>query len=250
MLRSLSPIALAALFGIGVGLAARPMMRAVIRRLVRRRRDGSSSIVYSPPYNSISREPFSEHPEPYLTFIRENSFGTLTLRSTSDQWKIVAIPFLIEHRGTDYYLQAHVARTNPIWKELDGNNVLLMFQSNTHAYVSPSMYSKQRDDEVPTYNYTMVVASGKATVLHDENKNRAIIERLVKTMEAANGTSWNFKSLNQKQANQMKEIVFFEVKMEKVEGKNMILGVCVFSPSLSLSLSLSLLFLFLFFNRM
>jgi hypothetical protein len=68
-------------------------------------------------------------------------------------------------RGACGTLQGHIARANPLWKEVpNGAEVLVIFQGH-HGYISPSWYPSKHETHrhVPTWNYEVVHAHGKPT---------------------------------------------------------------------------------------
>lgn len=98
-----------------------------------------------------------------------------------------AIPFLLRRTdGPKGTLLAHLARANPQWQTLDGQNVLAVFQG-PQAYVSPSHYvTKQETGKVvPTWNYAIVQARGVARVHTDPAWLDRQIDALTATHESA-----------------------------------------------------------------
>ena len=94
-----------------------------------------------------------------------------------------SIPFMVDPspapNGT---LIAHVARANPLWREAAGTPVLVIFQG-PQAYVSPSWYPSKAETErqVPTWNYEVVHAHGRLSVLDDERFVRGLLARQVQS---------------------------------------------------------------------
>lgn len=81
------------------------------------------------------------------------------------------VPFaLYPDEGAYGTLRAHVARANPVWRELQaGAECLLLFQG-PEAYVSPGWYASKAETHkvVPTWNYAVVQARGTARIVEDE----------------------------------------------------------------------------------
>ena len=81
-----------------------------------------------------------------------------------------AVPFVLDPEARPHgRLRVHVARANAQWRMLvEDPSVLVVFQG-VERYISPSLYrSKQEHGKVvPTWNYVMVQARGRATV-HEE----------------------------------------------------------------------------------
>ncbi len=71
------------------------------------------------------------------TLIRRRPLATLVhlgLKGPTAQ----RIPFKLDHSiGSQGVLRGHVARTNPVWRQAAGSQVLLVFHG-PQAYVSPS----------------------------------------------------------------------------------------------------------------
>jgi transcriptional regulator len=83
-------------------------------------------------------------------------------------------------------LHGHVARANPVWKDLhDGDEVLVVF-SIADAYISPNWYQSKHElhRQVPTWNYIVVHAHGQVTLRHDIDDLREVVTRLTQTHEA------------------------------------------------------------------
>jgi transcriptional regulator len=80
------------------------------------------------------------------------------------------VPFVLyPDEGPHGTLRAHVARANPLWRELEaGAECLLLFQG-PEAYVSPSWYATKAltHKVVPTWNYAVVQVRGTARVTDD-----------------------------------------------------------------------------------
>jgi len=102
------------------------------------------------------------------------------------------IPWLIEPgpspAGT---LVGHVARANPLWKEVAGTEVLVVFQG-PQGYVSPGWYASKAEHGkvVPTWNYTMVQARGVLQADEDPASVLDIVTRLSERHEAGRALSW------------------------------------------------------------
>jgi transcriptional regulator len=93
------------------------------------------------------------------------------------------VPFVLyPDEGPFGTLRAHVARANPLWRELQaGAECLLLFQG-PQAYVSPGWYASKAETHkvVPTWNYVAVQARGSARVLEDP----AWLQRQLRDMTA------------------------------------------------------------------
>jgi len=103
-------------------------------------------------------------------FINEFGFGVIVTSSLTG----THIPFVLHHdEGEKGVLYSHCARANKHWKELDGNDVLIIFMG-PHSYISPSWYDQSPG--VPTWNYSAVHAYGKVSLLNDTQTLEAVEE--------------------------------------------------------------------------
>jgi transcriptional regulator len=104
------------------------------------------------------------------------------------------LPFEIDPDPAPFgTLRGHVARANPVWRELSrGADALAIFQGAA-TYVSPSWYpSKQAGGKVvPTWNYAVVHAYGPLRAVDDAAWLRAFVERLTNRHEARRAAPWH-----------------------------------------------------------
>ena len=135
------------------------------------------------------------------------------------------LPFEIEAKsGTHGSLIAHVARANPLWKEIkDGDEALVIFRAE-HAYVSPNWYPGKHESHnlVPTWNYRVVHVHGKVKVLDDERFVRGVVARLTRTHEGRTGDArpWKMTDSSPEFINQMLgNIVGIEIEIARIVGK-------------------------------
>jgi len=156
-------------------------------------------------------------PEILHKLMRENGFATLV--TAADGVPFAShIPVLIAGEAAGgLRIRGHVARANPHWKQLeDGAPVLAIFHG-PHGYVSPSWYGD--DGNVPTWNYAVVHAYGRATLMAPAEL-RTLLQDLVDEHERRFEPPWRFDSLPAALIDGlMRGIVGFEIAVERVEGK-------------------------------
>lgn len=150
-------------------------------------------------------------------FVAANAFGTLV--STGPGGLSVShIPFLPE-RGADGRLRllGHVARANPHWEGLEAAGEVLVIFEGPHAYVSPTGYAHH--PSVPTWNYAVVHARGRARVLPPGDLP-SLLDRLSRVYEEGRSPPWRMQSLPADfTLKLLAAIVGFEVVVERLEGK-------------------------------
>lgn len=127
------------------------------------------------------------------------------------------LPFLVERRGDDAFLIAHMARANPQWQMFDGTTEVLAIFQGPHGYISPNWYAS--DDRVPTWNYAAVHVYGVPCVV-DAERAREIIFTLTRHFESGLAQPWQADAVPAAKLNAMlRAIVAFEIPMTRVEGK-------------------------------
>jgi transcriptional regulator len=131
------------------------------------------------------------------------------------------LPLEVERVGETWRVTGHVARGNPLWREADGQSVLLLFQG-PQAYVSPNWYpsKSQHGKAVPTWNYTMVQVHGTLRATQDPEWLRALVTRLTERHEGGRAAPWHVSDAPPDYIDAMlKAIVGIEIEVTRVEGK-------------------------------
>ena len=119
-------------------------------------------------------------------------------------------------------LRAHVARSNPLWREHPAGKPVLAIFRGPQAYVSPAWYASKAEHGrvVPTWNYVVVQATGTLRVIDDAAWLRAQIETLTAHNEAGRATPWAVGDApDDFIAAQMKAIVGLEICITSLTGK-------------------------------
>jgi transcriptional regulator len=131
------------------------------------------------------------------------------------------IPFLLDASSGPYgCLRAHVARANPVWRELAGES-LVVFQG-PETYITPSWYPSkhQHGKAVPTWNYAVVHAHGVARVIDDAAWLRAHLERLTDAHESTQSVPWKLDDAPEDYLQKMiAGVVGIEIAVDRIEGK-------------------------------
>lgn len=146
--------------------------------------------------------------EKILAFIKSNTFGQL-ISTVNGRLFSSHIPFVVTDDGRS--LICHLARHNPQWEDLVGQEVLVTFQG-PHGYVSPSWYSSPG---VPTWNYQAVNFYGSPEIITDEEKLKAMLEQLTEFYESAFDKPW----ASDYKASLLSGIIGVQVRMEEVHCK-------------------------------
>ena len=154
-------------------------------------------------------------------FIRSHPLGLLISYGSTG---LVAnlVPFVLKTGDSERgVLQAHMARANPQWRELDDQAVLVVFRG-PDAYVSPSLYATKRETGkvVPTWNYAMVQTRGKAKLRDQIDWLTPQLNALTAAREATRAQPWSVADapLDYIEA-QKRAIVGIEIEIAVLEGK-------------------------------
>jgi len=151
-----------------------------------------------------------------VDFMRAHAFATL-VSAGAKGLAVSHVPLLVEDDGGKVRLRGHVARANGQWEALEGASEVLAIFHGPHAYVSPTWYVTH--PSVPTWNYAVVHAHGKAR-LTDEAELHEIVNELSAKYEAGNAPPWKLSEQPAAYVSSMLGmIVGFEIEVERLESK-------------------------------
>lgn len=104
------------------------------------------------------------------------------------------LPFVLISQADTCQLITHIAKANPVYDDLDNQEVLVVF-TGEQGYVSPNWYpsKQQHHRHVPTWNYQVVHMRGVARVLTDKKSLMFVIGQLTKQQEGAQPKPWKIK---------------------------------------------------------
>jgi transcriptional regulator len=133
------------------------------------------------------------------------------------------VPMLLARDlGTSGTLQGHVARANPLWRNVaNGSEALVVFHG-ADAYISPSSYPSKRKDGkvVPTWNYSVVHARGTIRFFDDEARLRMLVSNLTDHFERDRPEPWAVSDAPADYVRAMlRAIVGFEIEITDLVGK-------------------------------
>lgn len=149
-------------------------------------------------------------------FMREYAFATL-VSSGEAGLHVSHVPLLVDVDGEKIRLRGHVARGNSQWEALEKAKQVLAIFHGPHAYVSPTWYVTH--PSVPTWNYAVVHAYGKARLIEEAELHEVVMELSAK-YEAGNSPPWKMSELPAAYASSMLGmIVGFEIEVERLDGK-------------------------------
>ncbi|MGX9394031.1 FMN-binding negative transcriptional regulator (plasmid) [Nitrobacteraceae bacterium UC4446_H13] len=173
--------------------------------------------MYVPPHFEESRMSMLHN------LIEKNGLGVLFTNGRSGL-DANHVPFeLSRQQGAHGVLHSHVARANPVWQDIaDGDEVLVVFRASD-AYISPNWYPSKHElhKQVPTWNYIVAHAYGRATIRDDERYVRGMVARLTRTHEANESKPWRMADSSKDYiATMLKAIVGIEIEITRLIGKS------------------------------
>ncbi len=152
--------------------------------------------------------------EAVITFIQKNNFGTL-ISLSANRPIATHLPFLVfEKEDKALVLQCHLAKANPQWKDLNDQEVLVIF-SRPHAYVSSSWYESVN---VPTWNYIAIHLYGRARKMTGDDFVLSL-KNLVDNHEAERPNRFHLNDLSEIQLKrQLNAIIGLEINISEVQA--------------------------------
>jgi transcriptional regulator len=158
-------------------------------------------------------------PEKLVALAAQYPFATVITPGADELW-VSHVPLLVRRRGGALVLAGHLARANAHWEAMergDGGPTTAIFHG-PHAYVSPTWYASS--PAVPTWNYVVVHATGKARVDHDGHDLAEVLRELTAQYEGRQAGAWSPDRLPDDFAQPMRgAIVGFEIAVDRLEGK-------------------------------
>jgi transcriptional regulator len=169
----------------------------------------------------MSRAFHEKDPDVLWDIVRSHPLGLL-ISHGDDEIIANQVPFEVIRDGDQTKLCAHIARANGQWRNLDGQNVLIVFQG-ANAYVSPQWYPSKREHGrvVPTWNYAVVQVRGVAGVIEDSKWLLAQVTRLTNHHEqSVKPGTWQVSDAPEGYIqSQLNGIVGLEIEVTSITGK-------------------------------
>ena len=103
------------------------------------------------------------------------------------------IPFLFADSGSvGGTLHGHIARANPLWRDVTPDAAVLVIFQGPDSFISPSWYPSKRENArvVPTWNYAVVHVHGVLRCVDDPAWVRSHVEALTREHEGKRDIPW------------------------------------------------------------
>lgn len=155
--------------------------------------------------------------------VRRHPLGLLVTQDADGALAADTVPFLLDpDRGPHGTLRCHVARANPVWRQARRDVESLVVFQGPQAYVSPGWYATkaQTGKVVPTWNYVIVQARGRLSVVEDAAWLRRFVGELTARHEAAQPAPWAVEDAPADYVDTLlKAIVGIEIELGTLAGK-------------------------------
>lgn len=165
--------------------------------------------MYTPEEFQIKQQGF------YKSFLDEQKFGTIITNGENGFPQVSAVPFVAKYKGNNLVIEFHVAALNPHAAQLKTGKQAVMSVLGTHGYVSSSVYGH---DNVPTYNYEMVLCKGWVKELNEE-ETMTHLNELVSLFEAKRKKPIGLEQMNPDLIkNYLPHIVCIRIEITETSG--------------------------------
>lgn len=133
------------------------------------------------------------------------------------------VPFFLDRtRGPHGTLMGHVARANPVWRQLTADTPSVVMFQGAQSYITPSWYPGKAEHGrvVPTWNYVVAHAHGTARAIEDPDWMRDMLIRLTDSQESQQTSPWHVSDAPSSFIEKlMRGIVGVEIQINRLEGK-------------------------------
>lgn len=141
-------------------------------------------------------------------------FATL-VSVAGGEMEITHLPLTPVREGEKVVLVGHMARANPHWRMLARGKLTAVFHG-AHAYITPKWYEK---NDVPTWNYSVVHATGSAVLIEDEAGVLGCLRDLTRHVEKFWPSGWEFYVPEDLERRLVQSIVGFRLHVDHFEFK-------------------------------
>jgi len=148
-----------------------------------------------------------------------DEFSFVDLFTAAPEIRITHIPVLLERTAGKYgTIRGHISRQNPQSKTFERRPPAVIAFRGPHSYISPTWYAKT--EVVPTWNFTVVHASGKLKPIAEPKAIHDLLAQLIHKFENSPGSAYDFARLPDSYTYPMiSQIIGFEMEIEVLEGK-------------------------------
>jgi len=132
------------------------------------------------------------------------------------------LPTVLKDEGSYGTIECHLARANPHWKDLaEGGEAMMIFQG-PEGYITPNWYATkaQTGKAVPTWNYAIVHAYGRPSVMKEKEWLLRHVTELSEQQERSEPQPWAVSDAPESYIDVMlRGIIGFRFEITRLEGK-------------------------------
>jgi transcriptional regulator len=153
--------------------------------------------------------------------MRARPFATL-VSAGADGLMATHLPTVLTDGGPYGTIECHVARANPHWRAFAGGAEALLIFQGPEGYVTPNWYASKAEHGkvVPTWNYAVVHAHGRAEAMDDVAWLRRHVGELTAQQEASEAKPWAVTDAPDSFiAGMARAIVGIRLPIARLEGK-------------------------------
>ena len=162
-------------------------------------------------------------PEVLRDLIRRHPLATLvTLGANGLEANHIPLYLSSVTEGALDVLQGHVARANPVWRDMLPDTEALAIFHGLQSYISPSWYETKAETGkvVPTWNYAVVHAYGPLQVKDDPEWVREQMVALTRQEESGFAVPWSVADAPQEFTDRLiQHVVGIEIPISRWVGK-------------------------------
>ena len=149
-----------------------------------------------------------------------DEFAFVDVITVSPTLRITHIPSVLDRTAGAYgTIFGHVSAQNPQRDTFDGTHTAVVVFKGPQGYISPTWYANK--EATPTWNFSVVHASGRPVAVTGADQTRALLGRLIAKFERSVGSSgYDLSKLPDAYVTRMMAgIAPFRMEIEALEGK-------------------------------
>lgn len=132
------------------------------------------------------------------------------------------LPLYLDTSHDKAVLQGHIAKANPLWKNLKPDSEALVVFQGPNAYISPNFYptKKQNGRAVPTWNYVAVHVKGEIQMRFDNAFKLNMLHNLTFQQEQKQPKPWSIYDAPPEYIERMlPAIIGIEIQITSMQGQ-------------------------------
>jgi transcriptional regulator len=132
------------------------------------------------------------------------------------------MPLMLKKVDGKDVLQGHIAKANPLWKNIAEKSEVLIVFNGPNCYISANYYPTKMvtGKAVPTWNYVAVHVKGLISFVHDNIWNLNLLDSLTTHHEAQQPLPWSIADAPKEYIDKMlPAVVGIEIDITSIIGK-------------------------------